>query len=85
MKLGLGNGEFAVKSTGVNGAMSQAVGAVNSGGDAVAFINNYSVKSYDNVILNMKMFPMRPDPRSLPWSTRQRTVRRTGGLGLATT
>lgn len=55
--LGLGDGDYAVKSTDINGSMSHAVGAVNAGGDAVAFINNYSAKAYDNVTVNMKNVP----------------------------
>ena len=61
VKLGLGDGDYAVKSTGINGSMSHAVGAVNTDGDAVAFINNYSAKSYDNVDVNMKNVPYAAD------------------------
>ena len=57
VKLGLGDGDYAVKSTDINGSMSQAIGAVNTAGDAVVFINNYSAKSYDNVGVNMKNVP----------------------------
>ncbi|WP_343250130.1 Ig-like domain-containing protein [Diplocloster hominis] len=57
VKLGLGDGDYAVKSTDINGSMSHAIGAVNTAGDAVAFINNYSAKSYDNVSVNMKNVP----------------------------
>lgn len=55
--LGLGDGRFAVKSTSIDGSMSQAIGAVNAAGNAVAFVNNYASKSYDHVNVKMENLP----------------------------
>lgn len=55
--LGLGEGTFEVKSTSIDGAMSQAVGMVNANGNAAAVINNYSSRAYDSICVEMKNLP----------------------------
>lgn len=57
VNLGLGKGYFDVKSSAIQGGMTQSVGAVNADGTPVALINNYTATAYDNTKVIMKNVP----------------------------
>lgn len=57
VNLGLGKGYFDVKSSLIQGGMTQSAGAVNADGTPVALINNYSATAYDNTKVIMKNVP----------------------------
>lgn len=57
VNLGLGKGYFDVKSSSIQGGMTQSAGAVNADGTPVALINNYTATAYDNTKVIMKNVP----------------------------
>lgn len=57
VNLGLGKGYFDVKSSSIQGGMTQSVGAVNADGTPVALINNYTATAYDRTKVIMKNVP----------------------------
>lgn len=57
-KLGLGDGDFKVKSANMsNSKISDGIGAINANGKPVAFLTNYSGSEYGDVFVNMSNVP----------------------------
>lgn len=57
-KLGLGDGDFKVKSTDVsNSKISDGIGAINANGTPVAFLTNCSATEYGDVVIKMNNIP----------------------------
>ncbi|MGG7097961.1 Ig-like domain-containing protein [Clostridium sardiniense] len=59
-KLGLGDGDFKVKSTEVkNSKISDGIGAINIAGNPIAFLTNYSNEEYGNITVKMNNLPFK--------------------------